>query len=278
MNKEKKQLLKALNNKLEELNDFFTNKARDESRGNASCFLNLQNQYGEEFLKIQDSFLDEAIEELTHDSYIGLNFNEKIDILKPEQIKEFIEYLDYKLESEVSRELFKYINQGFSKREVEQIRLGLKKGLDVSKYANPKFNWSQMAQIRWGLEAGIDVKEYADPKIHWSEMEEIKKEIEEKSKKGIYWHKIIRRTPTEEEKEFYNYKNTDTIIERLPDYGEEVLVTNGKSVWVDSFDEDENGIYLSGTENEVNDVCAWAEIEMPNFNSLAESGTEGTTT
>ena len=77
MNREKEQLLKALNNKLEELNDFFTNKARDESRGNASCFLNLQNQYGEEFLKIQDSFLDEAIEELIHDSYIGLNFDEK---------------------------------------------------------------------------------------------------------------------------------------------------------------------------------------------------------
>ena len=31
MNREKEQLLKALNNKLEVLDDFFTNKARDEN-------------------------------------------------------------------------------------------------------------------------------------------------------------------------------------------------------------------------------------------------------
>lgn len=147
MNK-KEQLKKELYNKLEVLDDFFTNKAWAESRGNASCFLNLQNQYGEEFLKIQDSFLDEAIEELIHDSYIGLNFDEKIDILKPKQIKEFIEYLDYELESEVSRELFKYINQGFSEKEVEQIRLGLKAGIDVTKYADPKYNWFEMQVLR----------------------------------------------------------------------------------------------------------------------------------
>lgn len=96
--------------------------------------------------------------------------------------------------------------------------------------------------------------------------------------KRIHWHKITRRTPTKEEKEFYNYKNSDTILEGLPAYDEEVLVTNGKCVWVDSFDEDENGIYLSGTGNEADDVLAWAEIEIPNFNSLAESGAEKTTT
>lgn len=92
--------------------------------------------------------------------------------------------------------------------------------------------------------------------------------------KRIHWHKITRRTPTKEEKEFYNYKNSDTILEGLPAYDEEVLVTNGKSAWLDSFDEDENGIYLSGTGNEADDVLAWAEIEIPNFNSLAESGAE----
>ena len=175
---EKEQLKKTLNNKLEVLDDFFTNKARAESRGNASCFLNLQNQYGEKFLEIKDSFLDEAvldngiyvklintinelekqyfdlnidfedIEELIRDSYASLSFNKKIDILKPKQIKEFIEYLDYELESEVSRELFKYINQGFSEKEVEQIRLGLKAGIDVIKYADPKYNWFEMQVLR----------------------------------------------------------------------------------------------------------------------------------
>ena len=172
----------------------------------------------------------------------------------------------------------KYADSNFDSRQMYQISRGLSHNIDVSKYADPKFNWSQMLQIRWGLEDGIDVKEYADPKFHWSEMEEIKKEIEEKSKKGIYWHKITRRTPTEEEKEFYNYKNFDTIFEGLPAYEEEVLVTNGKSAWLDSFDEDENGIYLSGTGNEADDVLAWAEIKIPNFNSLAESGAGGKTT
>ena len=65
----------------------------------------------------------------------------------------------------------------------------------------------------------------------------------------------------------------------LPDYGEEVLVTDGKAMWIDSFDKDENGlVYLSGTDDDVNDVFAWRKIKMPDFNSLAESGAEKPTT
>lgn len=171
----------------------------------------------------------------------------------------------------------KYADFNFDSRQMIQIYYGLRDGVDVSKYANPKFNWSQMVQIRLGLEDGLDVSKYADPKFHWSEMEKIKKEIKEKTKKGINWHKITHRIPTEEEKEFYNYKNSDTIFEGLPDYNEEVFVTNGKCVWVDSFDEDESGVYLSGTGNDIGDVFAWAEIKIPNFDSLAESGAGGAT-
>lgn len=175
---EKEQLKKTLNNKLEVLDDFFTNKARAESRGNASCFFNLQNQYGEELLEIKDSFLDEAIldngiyvklistinelekqyfdlnidfediEELIQDSYASLSFNEKINILKPKQIEEFIEHLDDELQREVDKELFKYINQGFNKQKIEQIRLGLEAGIDVLKYANPKYSWFEMQVLR----------------------------------------------------------------------------------------------------------------------------------
>ena len=175
---EKEQLKKTLNNKLEVLDDFFTNKARAESRGNASCFLNLQNQYGEELLETKDSFLDEAIldngiyvklistinelekqyfdlnidfediEELIRDSYASLNFNEKINILKPKQIEEFIEHLDDELQREVDEELFKYINQGFNEQEIEQIRLGLEAGIDVLKYADPKYSWFEMQVLR----------------------------------------------------------------------------------------------------------------------------------
>lgn len=177
MNK-KEQLKKELYNKLEVLDDFFTNKARAESRGNASCFLNLQNQYGEELLETKDSFLDEAIldngiyvklisiinelekqyfdlnidfediEELIQDSYASLNFNEKINILKPKQIEEFIEHLDDELQREVDKELFKYINQGFNKQKIEQIRLGLEAGIDVLKYADPKYSWFEMQVLR----------------------------------------------------------------------------------------------------------------------------------
>ena len=212
----------------------------------------------------------------------------KIDILKPKQIKEFIEYLDYELESEVSRKLFKYINQGFSEvdkyadpkfndNQMAQIRYGLEKGIDVTKYADPKFNWKQMLIIREGLEQGLNVSAYANPDINWTKMEQIMEEIKEKSKQRINWHKITRRIPTEEEKEVYNYKNNDTMLEGLPNYDEEILVTNGECVWVDSFDEDENGVYLSGTGYEADDVLAWAEIKIPNFNSLAESGAGGAT-
>lgn len=191
-------------------------------------------------------------------------------------------YTDLELSDEemakIRKELFQDNLEKDQVLEVEEKENSIDKNIDINNMNIDSFNIGQQKQIEWGLEAGIDVKEYADPKFHWNEMEEIKKEIEEKSKKGIYWHKITRRTPTEEEKDFYNYKNFDTIFEGLPAYEEEVLVTNGKSAWLDSFDEDENGIYLSGTGNEADDVLAWAEIKIPNFNSLAESGAEGKTT
>ena len=190
----------------------------------------------------------------------------------------FDQMREIRLGLEEGLDVSKYADSNFDSRQMNQIKTGLYLSLNVDIYADPKFNWSQMAQIRWGLEDGLDVSKYADPRFHWSEMEKIKKEIEEKTKKGINWHEIIRRMPTEEEKEVYNYKNSDTIFEGLPDYNEEVFVTNGKCVWVDSFDEDESGVYLSGTGNDIGDVFAWAEIEMPNFNSLAESGAEKTTT
>ena len=48
---------------------------------------------------------------------------------------------------------------------------------------------------------------------------------------------------------------------------------------MDRFDEDENGlVYLSGTDDDVDDVFAWRKIKMPDFNSLAESGAGGTIT
>lgn len=74
------------------------------------------------------------------------------------------------------------------------------------------------------------------------------------------WHKLIFRPLTEDEKEFY--PNCTEYVENLPDYGEEVLVTDGKNVWIDSFDEDDY-VYLSGTGNDIDGVIAWMELPEP---------------
>lgn len=52
------------------------------------------------------------------------------------------------MQREVDKELFKYINQGFNKQKIEQIRLGLEAGIDVLKYANPKYSWFEMQVLR----------------------------------------------------------------------------------------------------------------------------------
>lgn len=54
---------------------------------------------------------------------------------------------------------------------MEEIRLGLFEGLDVSVYAKPKYNSDQIEQIRLGLKNGIDVNSYSNPRIKWEEMQ-----------------------------------------------------------------------------------------------------------
>lgn len=67
--------------------------------------------------------------------------------------------------------------QKFNASQKEQIRYGLKAGVDISQYADPKFNSRQMAEIRLGLEAGVDVSQYTDPKFdHW-QMKKIRREL-----------------------------------------------------------------------------------------------------
>lgn len=51
-------------------------------------------------------------------------------------------------------------NSKFNFMQMDEIRLGLKCGLDVSIYADPKFNWEQMDEIRLGLIDGLDVSKY----------------------------------------------------------------------------------------------------------------------
>jgi hypothetical protein len=77
---------------------------------------------------------------------------------------------------------------------------------------------------------------------------------------GTQWHKLIFRPLMEDEKEFYT--NCTEYVENLPNFGEEVLVTDGTNVWVDSFDIDDF-VYLSGTDNDIDGVIAWMELPEP---------------
>ena len=63
---------------------------------------------------------------------------------------------------------------------MEQIRLGLEEGIDVSPYNMVGFSSGQMKQIRLGLEEGIDVSEYADPFIDAVSMKEARHRISDK--------------------------------------------------------------------------------------------------
>lgn len=76
------------------------------------------------------------------------------------------------------------------------------------------------------------------------------------------WNELIFRNLTPEEKEEYANFDWSYMVENLPDYGEEVLVTNGKNIWVDSFDEDDC-VYLSGTDSEIDGVTAWMSLPNP---------------
>lgn len=80
------------------------------------------------------------------------------------------------------------------------------------------------------------------------------------------WNKLTFRPLTEEEKENYSDQEWTYMIDGLPDLGEEVLVTDGRRVWIDSFHIDfhtDGFVYLSRTDNEVEAVKAW--MELPNI-------------
>ncbi|MCR5357207.1 MAG: FapA family protein [Lachnospiraceae bacterium] len=93
-----------------------------------------------------------------------------------------------------------YLNKGFSKDQVEEIKLGLEEGLDIEPYedkgffalqmreirlglmkelpveiyARKDFDWFQMEQIRLGLEEGLNVRLYAYPKVAFDTMRQIR--------------------------------------------------------------------------------------------------------
>ena len=73
------------------------------------------------------------------------------------------------------------------------------------------------------------------------------------------WNELIIREPTEEERLCCGRRGRFFVVENLPELGEEVLVTNGKEVWIDSFAENER-LCLSFTERKVGEVTAWKAL------------------
>lgn len=80
---------------------------------------------------------------------------------------------------------------GFNEYQIDEIYNGLKSDIDInniSKYADPKFNVDQMEEIRQGIKAGVDILKYANPMFHQTTLEAIRedliinKEIEKKKK------------------------------------------------------------------------------------------------
>ena len=63
------------------------------------------------------------------------------------------------------------------------------------------------------------------------------------------WTAITTRELTEEEKELY--PNYECFVENLPELDDEVLVSNGKYIWIDTLLQDGNEVYWdSGHELE----------------------------
>ena len=79
-----------------------------------------------------------------------------------------------------------YADPEFDVWQMREIRRGLQDGLDVSIYADPKFDVWQMREIRFGLKNGLDVSIYAKPEFDWEEMREIRRGLQDGLDVSIY--------------------------------------------------------------------------------------------
>ncbi|MBR6469158.1 MAG: DUF342 domain-containing protein [Lachnospiraceae bacterium] len=72
-----------------------------------------------------------------------------------------------------------YLNKGFTKDQVEEIKLGLEEGLDIEPYEDKGFFALQMREIRLGLMKELPVEVYARKDFDWFQMEQIRLGLEE---------------------------------------------------------------------------------------------------
>lgn len=75
------------------------------------------------------------------------------------------------------------------------------------------------------------------------------------------WIPFTRRPMTEEEQK--DYPNCTFIFDCvLPDDGDEILVSNGRFVWMDTFCTDIDGCYLDGGDD-IDEDMAWMPLPKP---------------
>ena len=63
-----------------------------------------------------------------------------------------------------------YEQQDFTNYQLNEIKRGLKSGVNVSLYADRVYHWGQMQMIRNGLERNLDVSKHADPRVSLNDM------------------------------------------------------------------------------------------------------------
>lgn len=63
-----------------------------------------------------------------------------------------------------------YEQQDFDDFQLNEIRVGLEQGVNVSVYENHQYHWGQMQMIRKGLERNLDISKYADPRVPLNDM------------------------------------------------------------------------------------------------------------
>lgn len=63
-----------------------------------------------------------------------------------------------------------YEQQDFDDFQLNEIRLGLERGVNVSIYADRIYHWGQMQMIRKGLERHLDISKYSDPRVSLNAM------------------------------------------------------------------------------------------------------------
>lgn len=75
--------------------------------------------------------------------------------------------------------------------QMEEVRIGLEKGLDVSWYNKSEFNCEQMQMIQLGLEEGLDVSVYAKPEYDYKQMSALRFGLVNNLDTSIYANQCI---------------------------------------------------------------------------------------